>query len=254
MLQKSKIRLLGLVAVLVAFVISIFNSLSITKFQISDTNPMTYIIVVMLMSLLLIMFYMKDDKLQFSYKKANLAYASMLFIAYILLLSYSRVSLSFLFLSYRVDALLFVLVLAAMILAIFGTDGLKRMKFLLFYVLFASPILLMPVINLDTAFTLLNSGVVFNTMRLAGIPVTQVGIKIIGASTSTISIASTCADIGAFIALLMFLVPLAYLYNGRPGRKAAWVVMGVALMFLLNILRMFSIALVWAFYGLNTAI
>ena len=254
MLQKSKIRLLGLLIVLAAFVIAIANSLSITQFQVSDTNPMTYVIVVMLMSLLFIIFYMKDDKLQVTLRRADLAIASAVFVAYIILLSYSKVALSFIFMSYRVDAFLFIFVLAAIILAVFGTPGLKRMKFLLFYILFASPLLLMPVTNLDASFTMLNAGVVFNTLRLAGVSVVQDGIKIIGASTGTISIASTCADIGAFIALFMFLLPLAYLYDGKPGRKALWVVSGIALMFVLNILRMFSIALVWAFYGIGTAI
>lgn len=254
MMQKSKARLLGLTVVLAAFLIAIANSLSITEFQVSDTNPMTYIIVVMLMSLLFIMFYMKDGKLQPSITKRNLALASAVFFAYFMLLSYSRVALSFTFISYRVDALLFTVVLAAIILAVFGAPGLKRMRFLLVYLLFASPLLLMPLINLDKAFTLLNAGVVFNTLRLVGIPVTQAGINITGASASTISIASTCADIGAFIALAMFLLPLAYLYQGRLGRKALWVAAGVALMFLFNILRMFSISLVWAFYGINTAI
>ncbi|MEM0149377.1 MAG: exosortase/archaeosortase family protein [Candidatus Micrarchaeaceae archaeon] len=254
MMQKSKARLLGLVAVMVAFLIASAGSISITEFQVSDTNPMTYIIVVMLMSLLFIMFYMKDDKLQFSLKRSNLAIASAVFLLYFILVAYSRVALSFLFLSYRIDAFLSIAVLAAIILAIFGASGLKRMKFLLFYVLFASPLLLLPLIKLDRAFTLLNAGVVFSTLRAAGVHVTQIGIDIIGASASTISIASTCADIGAFIALLMFLLPLAYLYNGKPGRKAVWVIAGIALMFLLNILRMFSISLIWAFYGLGTAI
>ncbi|MGC8537373.1 MAG: exosortase/archaeosortase family protein [Candidatus Micrarchaeia archaeon] len=254
MLAETKIRLLGLLIVLVAFTIAIANSLSITPFQVSDTNPMTYMIVVMLMSLLFILFYMKDDKLKITFRKFDLAIAAAVFAAYLILLSYSRVALSFLFMSYRVDAFLFIFILAAIILAVFGTQGLKRMKFLLFYVLFASPLLLIPITKLDTSFTLLNAGVVFNTLRLAGVNVLQSGIKIIGASTGTISIASTCADIGAFIALLMFLLPLAYLYEGKPGMKAIWVVCGVALMFVLNILRMFSIALVWAFYGIGTAI
>ncbi|MCL5122698.1 MAG: exosortase/archaeosortase family protein [Candidatus Marsarchaeota archaeon] len=254
MLQRSKTRLLGLLIILVAFAIAIANSLSITQFQVSDTDPMTYVIVVMLMSLLFIMFYMKDDKLQITLRKSDLAIASAVFVAYFILLSYSRVALSFIYMSYRVDAFLSVFALASIIIAVFGTQGLKRMKFLLFYVMFSSPLLLIPITNLDASFTLLNAGVVFNTLRLAGVQVAQAGVKIMGASAGTISIASTCADIGAFIALLMFLLPLAYLYEGKPGRKAAWVMCGAALMFLLNILRMFSIALIWAFYGIGTAI
>ncbi len=255
MMQKnSKARLLGLAVVLAAFIIAIANSLSITGFQISDTNPTTYVIVVMLMSLLLIAFYMKDGNLQPSFRRANIALASAVFLVYIAILSYSRVALSFLFMSYRIDAFLFVFVLAAIILAVFGASGIKRMKFLLFYVLFASPLLLAPLVSLDKAFTLMNAGVVYDTLRLVGVHVVKVGINLTGASASTISIASTCADIGAFIALLMFLLPLAYLYNGKLKMRAAWVVSGVALMFILNILRMFSISLIWAFYGLNTAI
>jgi exosortase/archaeosortase family protein len=127
------------------------------------------------------------------------------------------------------------------------------MKLLIIYSVFASPLLLLPLLNTGNVFALANADIIYNILHSLGIPVVSSGI-LISASGYSISIASTCTDIGAFVALAMFLIPIAYLFDGKMKRKVLWVISGIALMLLLNILRMASIALEWAYYGISNAI
>jgi exosortase/archaeosortase family protein len=51
----------------------------------------------------------------------------------------------------------------------------------------------------------------------------------------------------------MFLIPLAYLYDGKLKNKIYWIFSGIVLIVALNLLRMLSITLVWVYYGINSA-
>ncbi|MCL4371786.1 exosortase/archaeosortase family protein [Candidatus Marsarchaeota archaeon] len=244
---------IGIAALLVALFIAMFNELSVTSFSIADNNPASYVIVVMLMMFLLVLFSMKED-LAPGFSKRNSAIAAGVLVLYVLAFSFLKVYFSFEFQTFRLDALLFPIALTSIIIALFGPAGLRKLKVLLIYSIFASPILLLPILNLSQPFTMLNAQAVFGILKLLGVNVFRNGIVISSASGSAISIASTCADIGAFVALLMFLIPVAYVYNGRLSRKALWLLSGMLLIFVLNILRMLSIALVWAYYGLGPAV
>ena len=59
---------------------------------------------------------------------------------------------------------------------------------------------------------------------------------------------------GAIIALALLLVPMAYFTQGRPKQKFLWIASGIALMLILNFLRMLVITLMWFAYGPNQSL
>ncbi|HVC58594.1 MAG TPA: archaeosortase/exosortase family protein, partial [Candidatus Acidoferrales bacterium] len=246
-------KTLGMAIVMVAFLVGAFNSIWITNPSILDTDPSTYVIVVMLMSFVFLAFGLKE-KLELNRNWKNIAYALAVLVIYFLALSYARVSLSYLFITYRIDALLFPLLLAAIVLAVFGVDGVKRLRYPILYTLFASPLILLPLLGLNQGFALLNSNLIYGILSALGTHVAQSGLMITAPSTTSISISTTCVSLGFFVAMLMFLVPVAYLYEGKNLRKYAFVACGVLLLLLLNVLRMLSLSLVWLYYGLGSAI
>ncbi|MCL4411022.1 exosortase/archaeosortase family protein [Candidatus Marsarchaeota archaeon] len=255
MARGSRTKLVGILILLFAFFIAVFESLAITKFVISDTDSASYIVVVLLMFFLAILFSAKKDiRLDRANLGKNAAIAIALFIVYVLLEMYLRVYLSFVFMTYRIDLLLLPIAVLSFIILLFGKAGLRKMIFLPVYLIFASPIVLMPVLNLSNAFADFNAYLVFFMFKGLGMHIAKTGLVITAASSSSISIASTCADIGIFAAMIMFLAPVAYLYNGRFKDKAYWMLAGVLLMLLLNILRMVGIGLVWAYVGIDSAV
>ena len=51
----------------------------------------------------------------------------------------------------------------------------------------------------------------------------------------------------------MFLYPVAYFYQGKPIKKLYWILSGVVLLFVLNLIRMFGISVLFIYYGLAQA-
>ncbi len=254
MQKEQKLRFFGILLLFIAVLLNMASSIAITNFTISDSNPSSYIIVPMLMGLLLILFYAKDSKLNVNPKRNDIIAAVLLFAIYIILLSYSRLALSYLFMTYRIDMLLMPIFIIALISAIFGINAINRFKILIIYMLFSSPILLLPILNASSSFALFNANIVYSILRGIGIPVISNGIVITAPSNYSISIAKTCVDIGAFIALILFLIPVAYLYDGGTKKKLLWMIASIILMFALNMLRMIFIAIFWAYYGITSAI
>ena len=247
-------RFFGVIVALAALILAYYNSLSISSFVISDSDPYTYGIVVMLMGMVFLFLGVRDKRLEPSPKAAWIGAGSAIVAAYALLLAYARVSLSFWFISYRVDVLLIPIFLAGIILGVFGPSGLSRLKYQIVYLFFASGVVLSPLIALNAPFTGLNAGLVYSLIKALGVPVVRNGLVISAASSGSISIASTCADIAAFIAIALFMIPLAYFYDGKPKKKLEWVASGVALLFIFNIFRMSLIAVLWAYYGIGEAV
>jgi len=251
--MKGKNKALGIIVILVLFLVTALNSLLITNLSILDTDASTYVIVVMLMLFVFIVFASKEN-LDFEYSRKNIVYSAFVFVMYVLLLSYLRVALSSAFLTYRIDSLLFPLPLLAFILLVFGISGAKKLAPLIVYAAFASPLILLPILGLNGSFAGFNASLIYGFIRGIGIPVSKNGLIISSAVGSSITISTTCVSIGTFVAFVMFLIPLAYFYYGRPLRKAYWLLSGVALILALNFIRMLLISLVWVFYGLNSAI
>lgn len=252
-MSDRRAKMLGIIVILAAFFIIAFNSLSVTSFSILDTDASTYIIVVMLMLFLFILFSAKED-LDFKYDYRNVIYSVVVFAVYAILLSYLRVALSSTFLSYRIDALLFPLPLLGLAFLIFGLSSIRKLYPLIIYSVFASPLLLVPILNLGTAFANVNAIFVYGIVKSFGLQVSKIGLVISSGIGPSITISSTCVSIGTFAAFVMFLLPIAYVYEGKLSRKALWIVSGTALMLLLNFLRMLLISLVWVYYGITRAV
>lgn len=252
-MDHKRAKILGMGAVLAAFLIGASSSIWITSPSILDTDPATYVIVVMLMSFVFLAFGMKE-RLELNRSLRGVAYAAAIFAAYIVLVSLARVGLSFLFLTYRIDALLFPLLLASIVTAVFGTDGLAKLRYPIIYTLFASPLLIIPVLSLNNGFALVNAKLIYGTLGALGVGVVEKGLLLTAPSSTSISISTTCVSIGFFAAIVMFLAPVAYLYEGRSLRKYAFVASGVVLLLVFNFLRMLTLSLVWVYQGLGTAI
>ncbi|MDE1871095.1 MAG: exosortase/archaeosortase family protein [Candidatus Micrarchaeota archaeon] len=252
-MNGKKAKLFGIAIIFAAFLGVSINSILATNPSILDTDSSTYIIVVMLMLLLFIIFSSKAE-LDFSFGPKNAAYAAFIFVAYALLLSSMRVALSSAFLSYRIDALLFPLPMLALVVLVFGIKGARKLWPLIAYSVFASPLLLVPVINLSAAFANLNALLVYAIIKGIGVQVLRSGYVITSALGSSITISTACVPIGTFIAFVMFLIPVAYLYDGSLKHKLYWILSGSALMLFLNFARMLFIALIWVFYGLDNAV
>lgn len=251
--MKKQNMWMGIIVLLITVAIATANSIGITKFNIMDTNPTTYIIVVILMIFLFILFSVKED-LHLEYKKTNIVYGFLLITFFFVITSILRGSLSFLFASYRVDALLFPLILLSLIITLFGRKGVVKLKWLIVYSAFASPILMLPFIGLNNFFVEMNASFVYSVLSLIGLPIIKNGLMISAPSTSTITIAETCADIGAFIGLIMFLLPIFYLFEGKLKKKILWISSAVLLLLLLNFLRMLFISLEWIYNGIGSAV
>ncbi|MGC8495970.1 MAG: archaeosortase/exosortase family protein [Candidatus Micrarchaeia archaeon] len=244
---------IAVISLLVAFLIASANSIVITNPSILDNNPSTYIIVVIAMLPLLIVFSAKEE-LKPKNDLASIIFGILAFLAYLLLLSLSMVGLSFTFITLRVDALLMPLLLASFIMLIFGFEGLKKLKVLIVYSIFASPVLLMPVIQLNNAWTIINVGFVYGILKAFGLPLVLSGFTLSTIGGTMITISNACVSVGDFIALIMFLVPVAYLYNGSIKSKFLWLAWGFVLMLLLNLARIFAIVISWLYYGLQSSI
>lgn len=254
--QTKNNKLIGMFVILIAFAIGSYNIIASTNLNIQDTNPTSYIIVVMLMIFLFLIFSLKED-LEFKFNLKNIVFGSFVFFSYILIISYLRIIGSFRFYIYRFDALLLPLFLSSLIIIIFGIGGFKKLKAVIIYALFASPLILMPLISFDSLFTLINAQIIYHILRLIQIPVSNSGLVISSLFNPTIigiTISKTCTDIGAFLALLMFLIPISYLFNGKLKNKLIWIVSGIILLFIFNIIRMFAIALIWFYYGITKAL
>jgi Transmembrane exosortase (Exosortase_EpsH). len=246
-------RWLGIAALLIAFLLATAVSIEITGFNISDSAQGSYVVVVMLMLFLFIIFSSKED-IEIEARPRNIIYGVATALIFFLVTSFLRGKFSFLFLSYRLDALLFPIILISLIITLFGKKGLFRMKWLVFYSAFASPVLLLPLLSLNGQFTALNAQFVYTVLKLIGEPVIRNGLVISAAGSSSITISKTCTDIAAFVGIAMFMLPLAYMFDGRRSKKLLWVVSGVVMLLVFNFGRMLFISLEWIYYGVGPAV
>ncbi|MDE1811184.1 MAG: hypothetical protein KGH66_04030, partial [Candidatus Micrarchaeota archaeon] len=79
-MNSKRAKILGMAVVMLAFLVGTFNSIWITNPSVIDTDPSTYIIVVMLMSFVFLLFGLKE-KLELSRDWKNLGYAAVVFAA-----------------------------------------------------------------------------------------------------------------------------------------------------------------------------
>jgi exosortase/archaeosortase family protein len=246
-------RGIGIAVFLVAVIVLIAPLFLTTPFSISDTDPFSYVIVPLLMIPLFVLFSAKGLP-EPNVRARDLAAGSALFAAFILIALSARFYLSFLYASFRVDMLLLPLAFAALATLLFGLDRIKNFRGLMLYSVFASPAVLFLVLNSYGAFTSFNTLIVYDFVKLFVPSASYLAPLSISANGYSIGIGQACISLGIFAAMALFLVPIAYLYAGKAARKVLWVSSGVALLFVLNIGRMLTVAYAWLTYGPSSTI
>lgn len=241
-------RNLGMLVFLIATVVLLSTSFFITPLSVSDTDPSTYVIVPTLMIPLFVLFSLKTSPDPRAGKR-DIAVGVAMFAAFMLLTVFLRFYLSFFFVSFRVDLLLLPLALASLAVLLFGIENLAKFRGVVLYALLASPLVLFPIINSYNAFTSANTVIVYGLLRPFVSGVRYVAPITISAGGYYIGIGQACVSIGIFVALSLFLVPIAYLYDGKNSKKVAWVASGVALLFAFNIIRMLFVSYEWLTWG-----
>ncbi len=245
----------GIAAVLLlaSVILLLSTSVYITPLTISDANPTSYVIVPLLMLPLFIFFSLKTRPVP-SPGWRSLAIGTGALAAFVVVSVALRLYFSFLFISFRIDMLLMPLALAGLISIFFGTGSVQKFKWALVYSLLASPALLYALVIQSGAFAQANSFAVYALLEpfIHGLgysaPIT------ITANGYSIGIGQSCVSLGIFVSLALFLVPLGYFYSGRLSRKALWLASGVALLLVLNLIRMTLISLLWLSYGPNATL
>jgi exosortase/archaeosortase family protein len=244
---------LGIILFAVLIAIAIGSSFYITPLSISDSDPSTYVIVPLLMLLLFAVFTAKE-KIKPKVRRKDILLGLLAFLLLIVITVYLRFEISYLFISYRIDMLLFPLLIASLALVLFGFKNLGKFKAVVVYSLLASSLLMVPFIIANQGFAVFNTVVVYSVARVFIPNLAYIPPITIAAKGYQVGIGQTCVGVGVLIAIVLFLLPIAYLYEGSIKRKALWIFSGFALLLLLNMIRMFAITTAWLTYGPSNAI
>jgi exosortase/archaeosortase family protein len=184
--------------------------------------------------------------------RRDIAIGICLLVIFLVLFVALRFEFGVFFASFRVDMLLLPLAIAALVCILFGSQNVRKFKGALFYTLLASPALLYLLLVQSNSFIQFNSVLVYDLIKPFISTANYLSPITISANGQTIAIGQACVSLGIFIGLALFLIPVAYFYEGAAKKKAMWVASGVLLLFILNLARMFGISFVWLAYGPNT--
>jgi exosortase/archaeosortase family protein len=251
--DKMRYGILPYAALSAGILITILSTLFATPLYISDTDPSTYVVVVLLMLVIFPLFYSKL-RLNRRITRRDMALGITGYLAVIVMTFYLHFLYPEFFASFRLSLLLLPLAIASLVSILFGAENIVKFKGILLYSLLASPLILYPVFGLNQEFASLNTYAVYHMLLLFSNNVRYAYPTTVYLNGIPIGIGEACAGIGALIGLLMFLIPVAWLYEGGTRRKAAWVLAGVVLMLVLNLIRMAGIALTWAFLDIRAAV
>jgi len=241
-MRRSEI--LSTAIVILAILLFITAYMNSVQPGISDTDPSTYVIIPILMLPIFFIFKLKEKILP-EVKRKDIIIGILLSIAGIALTAYMKYALSFEFSAFGLGFLILPIFVAAFTILAYGIKNLKRFRSVIIYSIFTSPIVLLPVLMQNQAFTSINSVIVYWIEKLF-IPALKFSPPItITLNNVSIGIGQTCVGLGAIFGLLFMLVPIAYFYNGANKDKAKWVMSGIVLLLLLNIARMSIITSLW---------
>ncbi len=243
----------GIILFAILITAALLNSFYITPLQVSDSDFSTYIIVPMLMLPLFAVFMLREG-ITPDVRGRDALIGAALFVLFVFAVLYLRASLSYLYLSFRVDMLLFPLLIASFAILVFGYRNIGKFKAIMTYALFASPSLLIWLASANYGFVVGNTLLIYNIIHPFFSNASYTAPLTISANGYSVGIGQTCIGIGVLIATIMFLVPLAYLYEGMIMKKVLWVASGFGLVLLLNVLRMLGITMAWFYYGPSNAI
>ncbi len=241
-MRRSEI--LSTAIVIIALLLFITAYMNSVQPGISDTDPSTYVIIPILMLPIFFIFKLKEKILP-EVKGKDITIGILLSIAGIALTAYLKYALSFEFSAFGFGFLILPVFVAAFTILAYGIKNLKRFRSVIIYSIFTSPIVLLPVLMQNRAFTAINSAIVYWIEKLF-IPALKFSPPItITLNNVSIGIGQACVGLGAIFGLLFMLIPLAYFYNGTNKDKVKWVISGIVLLLLLNIARMSIITSLW---------
>ncbi len=245
-------RLTPFIILSISIALLLLNNLISTPMSISDTNPSTYIIVPMLMLIPFSLFMYKSNiKAKVNNKDIIIGiFGFALFLA-------GSIYINFIFPvtagSFKANMVLFPLAIGSFAAILFGMENMHKFWPMMLYSIFASPVLLMPLFNVNLQFSSLNTQVIYHLLNIFYQNVSYSAPITINFNGTLIGIGEACAGIGAIIALVMFMLPIAYFYDGKAKQKVYWLISGVILLFVLNLIRMLGISALWIYYGMAQA-
>ena len=243
----------GILIFSILLAVSVASSFYISPFSIGDTDPSTYVAVPLLMLPLFSLFMLKEE-IKPSVTKRDIILGISTFAFLTVITVFLRYQLSYLFLSYRIDMLLFPMLIISFAFLLFGYSNLHKFKYIAVYSMLASSLLAAPIIMANLAFTEFNTHIIYLILRIFIPGISLISPLTLATNGYRISIGETCVGIGILLSIILFLMPLAYLYTGKRKKKFLWLLSAIILLFLLNIGRMFSIALFWLLYGPTSAL
>ena len=243
----------GILIFSILLAVSVASSFYITPFSIGDTDPSTYVAVPLLMLPLFSLFMLKEE-IKPNTTKRDIMLGISTFALLAVITVFLRYQLSYLFLSYRIDMLLFPMLIISFAFLLFGSSNIHKFKYIAVYSMLASSLIAAPIIMANFAFTEFNTHIIYLILRIFIPGISLISPLTVATNGYQISIGETCVGIGILISIILFLMPLAYLYNGERKKKFLWLLSAIIILFLLNIGRMFSIALFWLLYGPTSAL
>ena len=223
-----------------------YRTFSEFKLYIDDADPYSYRAVLPPMFLItLIFFYRKDLKVEKDSKKILLA-IPLLAIAALLLWGAGK------FPSYGLDALSLPFFVAGSMLLFFNIPTLRKLLFLILYLLLLWAPLFQPLISLQQNLTNFTSDVL--SIPLSVLPIQRDGNIFHSGSRVSLEVVPECVPLGAMIALFCFLLPFAYVARGERKNRAAWLLAWVVGGWVLNALRILVVLLLWYYSGVSLAL
>ncbi len=233
--------------------VALASAFYITPTTISDSDFSTYTIVPIMMLPLFALFMLKEG-IEPDVRRKDVIIGAAMFVALIAITLLAREEMSYLFLGMRIDMLFFPLLIVALVVCLFGTGNINRFRWLVLYALFASPVVLLWLGGTNTDFVVANTIVVFGVVSHVFSGAVYLPPMTVIANGYRVGIGETCIGIGILIATIMFLAPMAYLFDGKRRRKVFWTASGLLLILALNAGRMLGISLAWFAYGPSATI
>jgi exosortase len=160
----------------------------------------------------------------------------------------------------RVDLLTLPLFVAGLIALFFGVRRVWSLKGPILFLLLAWPVpyslFLADLTNQFTDVTARLVGSVATAMQVARPSAGDDTLFYIGSGVHAfaVSIGSACAGVNSFVGFLLLGTAMLYLVRGPLVRRGLWLVVGLALVFALNFVRILAILIVGASFGQTAAL
>lgn len=151
---------------------------------------------------------------------------------------------------------------AGLILILFNPQTLRQLVFPIIFLLFLIPPPSEILYGLGATLSIISSEASYVAVNALGIPSTlsseygnpTIMITRPNGATIPFSVDIACSGVYSLIGFLIFAVFIAYMIRDKPWKKLALFLVGIPLIYLLNIIRITSILLIGYHYGQETAL